>query len=143
MTYFLDTSAFIAILDADDAWHRAADEFWKQLVNEESLLITSNYVVVEVCAVAQRRLGLEAVRTFQVDILPIIRIWWVDEPTHLAAMSALLMAGRRQLSLVDCTSFEIMRRVGVVRAFAFDRHFVEQGFECFPFDVTVHSSPRC
>jgi hypothetical protein len=25
-----------------------------------------------------------------------------------------------------------MRRLGVQRAFTFDRHFTDQGFECFP-----------
>jgi uncharacterized protein len=44
-------------------------------------------------------------------------------------MSAVLSAGRRKLSLVDCTSFEIMRQHAVRTAFAFDSHFEEQGFE--------------
>ncbi len=43
-------------------------------------------------------------------------------------MSALLTAGRRDLSLVDCVSFDSMRRQGVPDAFAFDQDFVEQGF---------------
>ncbi len=38
-------------------------------------------------------------------------------------------AGRRQLSLVDCVSFEVMRRIGLNRAFCLDPHFEEQGFE--------------
>jgi predicted nucleic acid-binding protein len=40
-------------------------------------------------------------------------------------------AHRRGLSLVDCTSFAIVRRQAITRAFHFDRHFQEQGFE-FP-----------
>jgi predicted nucleic acid-binding protein len=39
-------------------------------------------------------------------------------------------SARRHLTLVDCASFESMRRLTVRRAFAFDRHFEEQGFEC-------------
>jgi predicted nucleic acid-binding protein len=46
--------------------------------------------------------------------------------------SALLTANRRQLSLVDCVSFEMMRRLGIKTAFTYDRHFSEQGFECLP-----------
>jgi len=30
---------------------------------------------------------------------------------------------------VDCVSFELMRRLGLARAFCFDSHFDEQGFE--------------
>ena len=39
---------------------------------------------------------------------------------------------RRQLSLVDCASFDIMRRLGLRDVFAFDPHFAEQGFRCLP-----------
>jgi uncharacterized protein len=44
-------------------------------------------------------------------------------------VSALAAARRRDLSLVDCASFEVARRARARRAFAFDRHFVERGFE--------------
>jgi uncharacterized protein len=40
-----------------------------------------------------------------------------------------LAAARRNLSLVDCVSFELMRRLGIRRVFCFDPHFAEQGFE--------------
>lgn len=45
------------------------------------------------------------------------------------AVGAMLTASRRRLSLVDCTSFEAMRHKKITKAFAFDQHFVEQGFE--------------
>ena len=48
---------------------------------------------------------------------------------HRAAAAALLAAGRRGISLVDCSSFEVMRRLGLERAFAFGRHFAEAGFQ--------------
>lgn len=41
----------------------------------------------------------------------------------------MLVAGRRDLSLVDCSSFVTMRRLGIKKAFALDEHFREQGFE--------------
>jgi predicted nucleic acid-binding protein len=44
------------------------------------------------------------------------------------AVAGLLAAGRRQLSLVDCASFAVLRAEGQREAFAFDRHFQEEGF---------------
>jgi predicted nucleic acid-binding protein len=48
------------------------------------------------------------------------------------ATGALLLAARLQLSLVDCVSFEIMRREGLRAAFALDDHFAGSGFELVP-----------
>ncbi len=72
------------------------------------------------------------VRLFTADIQPVITVTWVDEGIHLSVHHALLVAGRRQVSLVDCVSFELMRRLDVDRAFCFDPHFTEQGFTVSP-----------
>ena len=40
----------------------------------------------------------------------------------------MLAAGRRNVSLVDWTSFELMRAKGITNALAFDDDFDERGF---------------
>jgi len=129
MRIFIDTSAFFALLDGDDVNHKKAKKRWGDVLSYENTLVTSNYVLVECFALMQRRLGLEAVRGFQEDILPLINIEWVDDETHKSGVSALLAASRRKISLVDCVSFEIMRSLGIKNLFAFDPHFAEQGFK--------------
>jgi predicted nucleic acid-binding protein len=66
------------------------------------------------------------------DLLPVIRTIWVDEATHRSAVHAHLVSARRRLSLVDCVSFEAMRRASLRDAFCFDPHFAEQGFRTLP-----------
>jgi predicted nucleic acid-binding protein len=128
---FVDTSAFYAILDRDDDAHARARRTWTALLSAETaeLLMTSNYVLVESFALTQARLGLDAARELHDAMLPVVSVQWVLKQDHKAAVSALLASDRRRLSLVDCTSFEVMRRLGVRHAFAFDRHFVEHGFQ--------------
>ena len=65
-------------------------------------------------------------------MLPWVNVVWVDEVLHQTAMAGLLVARRRDLSLVDCASFAVMRRLGLRRAFTLDGHFAEQGFEVLP-----------
>jgi predicted nucleic acid-binding protein len=89
-------------------------------------------VILETMALIQRRLGMDAVRRFCVEMLPVFHLFWVDTEVHAAAVGTLLAVGSRDLSLVDCVSFEQMRRMGVDTAFAFDRHFAEQAFKCLP-----------
>src|SRR3989304_10157565 len=107
MMIFIDTSAFYAVLDRDDDNHQKARRIWNEVFSDENTVVTSNYVLVESFALIQHRLGLEAVRGFQEDVLPLISIEWVDEATHRSAVSALLTASRRKLRLVDCVSFEL------------------------------------
>jgi predicted nucleic acid-binding protein len=126
VSVFVDTSALLALLDADDPEHERAKAAWDELADEGAALTSTNYVIVETASVAQHRLGIDAVRALVDDILPVIDVWFIDATVHKAAMAALLAANRRQLSLVDCASFEAMRRAEVRRAFAFDKHFRER-----------------
>ncbi len=132
MRILIDTSAFYALLDRDDENHRKAKNAWVDLLKNENTLITSNYVLVETFALLQHRLGIEAVRGFQNDILPLVNIEFVISELHRSGVSALLSASRRNLSLVDCVSFEMMRTLEIKTAFAFDPHFKEQGFNMLP-----------
>jgi predicted nucleic acid-binding protein len=129
---FVDTSALLALVESDDENHAEAHQAFQRLRNEQVSLLTTNYVVVELFAHVQRRIGIEAVRDLQTTVLPEIALHWVDESAHQAAIAALFVAGRRRLSLIDYTSFEVMRRLGIADVFAFDPHFAEQGFHCHP-----------
>lgn len=42
MTVFVDTSAFHAVLDRDDANHEAARAVWERLLRGSAALLTSN-----------------------------------------------------------------------------------------------------
>jgi predicted nucleic acid-binding protein len=131
MTTFVDTSGLYAVLDRDDRCHSRAIGAWADLLAEHELLV-SNYVLVETLALVQNRLGVEAVRAVVQDVVPVLQIHWVDAEDHARAVDGLLTANRRDLSLVDCMSFHIMRRHDIQTAFAFDGHFEEQGFTTLP-----------
>jgi len=130
MTVFMDTSAIFAVMDGDDANHSKAKKIWQTVVTERIPIIVSNYILVESLALIQNRLGIKAVFAFQEDIFPLLLIEWVDKTDHLSGVAALLAASKRKLSLVDCVSFNLMRKLGIKEAFAFDQHFQKEGFRC-------------
>jgi len=132
MKIFLDTSAFFALLDRDDGNHNAAKNAWAEIMSGGNTLVTSNYVLVETLALLQNRLGMTAVRAFEGDLFPILNVEFVNLETHRSGTSALLAAAKRNLSLVDCVSFELMRTLGIKTVFAFDAHFKEAGFQVMP-----------
>jgi predicted nucleic acid-binding protein len=128
VTVFVDTSALYAGLDADDDTHGAAVAIWTELVETRAPLRTHHGVLVETTALVQRRLGMAAVRDLHHTLVPTLSVRWIDAALHRTAMTGLLAAGRRDLSLVDWTSFEMMREEGLTEAFAFDTDFTAQGF---------------
>lgn len=131
MTVFVDTSALYAVLDAGDPNHADAARMFRTLAPTEPLL-THNYALVESISLTQRRLGMDAVDTLVDDLLAPVDVAWVDEDLHARAVSAMVAARRRHVSLVDWTSFTLMRRRSVTSAFVFDADFAERGFATVP-----------
>ena len=128
MTVFVDTSALYALLDRDDQNHESAAKSWIDLIARDASVVCTNYVLVEAFSLIQHRLGIEAIRTLEDNLVPMLNVRWMTETNHQAGLAALLTTANRRLSLVDCVSFETMRSLGIQTAFAFDRHFADQGF---------------
>lgn len=128
MVTFVDTSGLYAFLASDDEAHARAVRTFQRLTADKERLLTHNYVVVESSALAQRRLGSQAVADLHDSVLPFVDIVWVDEHLHRRAVEANRAAARRTISLVDWTSFLVMGDRGIGRAWAFDRDFDEHGF---------------
>ncbi len=132
MVIFVDTSAFYALSCAEDRNYSQAVRMWESLIREENNLATNNYVVVESISLFQNRFGIDKVRIFLAKLMPFFNVAWVDEEQHVAAIQRVLSANRRRLSLVDCSAFETMRRLGIETVFTFDDHFREEGFRVIP-----------
>ncbi|MEX1258955.1 MAG: PIN domain-containing protein [Gemmatimonadota bacterium] len=132
MSVFVDTSALYALFDRDDRRHGEAAEVWSHLVAHYRPLITSNYVLVETTALLQRRIGLPAVHDLEDHILPFLTVRWITEPLHRRALVRLRKEDRREVSLVDYSSFELMESEAVGEAFALDEDFASAGFRLLP-----------
>jgi len=132
MEIFIDTSALYAFISEDDRNHELARQTWGTLLTSEDKLLTNSYVLVESITLIQQRLGMKYVRAFLAQFTPILHVDWLGQEQHSYAVEQLLTADRRQLSLVDCSSFESMRRLGIKKVFSFDERFREQDFEVIP-----------
>jgi predicted nucleic acid-binding protein len=131
-TIFLDTAALLAIINVEDINHEIAKTTWLSFISEDATLVTNNYVIVESIALIQNRLGIRSVQKLSTELLPLIEILWIDEDQHRDAIDHVIGSNRRNLSLVDCSSFDTMHRLNIDTAFTFDEHFREQGFSVIP-----------
>jgi uncharacterized protein len=126
VTAFVDTSAIYALLDRSDDGHARAVRGQQDLLGEE--LVTHGYVVVETISIVHRRLGPVATARLIDDFLPALRIVDVNESLRTRATAGFRAAVGSHISLVDRTSFEIMRDLSITRAFALDGDFQTAGF---------------
>ena len=125
---FADTSALYAFLVREDENHERAKALLASLRTEATRLVSSSFVVQETAALLQPRIGVPAARRFQQSVVPALEVEWIGEALYQRGMAALLAAGKRDVSLTDWTSFEVMRERGIERALAFDDDFADQGF---------------
>jgi len=125
---FLDTVGLIAVWDAADQWHDAAEPVFLKLVASARPMITTTLVLYECGNASARR----PYRTTVDDL----KSWlaakgWLVEPTpgDLDQAWANYRAGTvGAAGIVDHVSFIVMRRLGITEAFTNDRHFQAAGF---------------
>ncbi len=131
---FVDTGAWYALLDEDDANHHAAVRFKDSLVHP---LVTSNYIADEVITLVRSRLGHNVAvkigqKLWDESIANLIRVTPRDE---IKAWEIFVKYQDKAFSFTDCTSFTLMERVEVTEVFAFDEHFKQYGsFIVLPFE---------
>jgi predicted nucleic acid-binding protein len=132
---FVDTSAWLALADSHDRDHPRATEITRRIAHGEfGKQVTTNYVMVETITLIRRRLGLPTALSFEKAIARSdeVRVFWI-EPVHQDE-ALQVMAGRtdKSWSVTDCTSFVVMRALGILSAFSLDVGFRQAGFAVLP-----------
>jgi predicted nucleic acid-binding protein len=123
---FVDTGAWYALLDKNDANHHAAVRFKDSLVHP---LVTSNYIADEVITLVRIRLGYKVAfeigqKLWDESIANLIHVTPEDEKK---AWEIFVKYHDKTFSYTDCTSFALMERIGITEVFAFDEHFKQYG----------------
>jgi predicted nucleic acid-binding protein len=127
---FVDSGAWIALALSRDPLHAPAREQWELLVGVGAKLHTSIPVVIETFTFLDRNANRDVALAWkeavynpaEVTILPC-------EFSDLEQSWAYFRrADLHKLSAVDATSFAIMKRARIRRAYAFDYHFAAAGF---------------
>jgi predicted nucleic acid-binding protein len=127
---FLDTSAIYALADKTDPNHVTAYSKFQDALKSGEVFVLHNYILLESAALLQARLGLPSAVLFLKDAKS-FEVEWVDSDLQKEAEKELERIGKRGISLVDCTSFLVMRRKGVQKVLAFDPDFEAWGFSLY------------
>ncbi len=127
---FVDTSAFLAIENHRDTRHEESLALRERLVEAGQSLVTSDYVLDESYTIIRQRAGHRIAVGFGEGIRasPLVRIEYLKLETLEQAWAIFKRFADKDFSFTDCTSFALMRRLGLREALAFDGHFAQAGF---------------
>ncbi len=134
---FIDTFAFLALANDRDNYYKAAQHFLMDMQNGKfrpTRLITSDYIVDETLTRIRFKVGhAQAVNWGQnIHSSKIIELMRVDESVYEDALVIFEKYNDKQLSFTDCTSFALMKSMGINDAFTFDEDFRKMGFNIMP-----------
>ena len=129
---FVDSGAWIALLDRRDQHHEDAVAIYNDLVQQNAQLLTTDYVIDETVT----RLRYDWSHSGAVQFLNFIKrtkeaTEGIGALTIAAINSTLFQEAERlfrqyntaTLSFTDCTSFAVCQQHNISEAFAFDQHF--------------------
>lgn len=129
---FVDTAGWAAFLVRSEAFHDQAVFLLDHARENGRSVLTTSYVMAELVALltspmhVPRREQVRIVGTLRSDDW--IRILHVDPVQDGAAWDLLARHDDKVWSLVDCTSFIVMRAHSITVALTSDRHFEQAGF---------------
>ena len=131
---FVDTGAWIAILNPNDQYHREAVAVYRHFQQQKTRFLTTDYVIDE--TVTRLRydtnhsiavMFLERIELLvETNVLTLIEI---DNRLFREAIALFRQYDSTRLSFTDCTSFVVCAENNIHEAFAFDQHFLMMGID--------------
>lgn len=131
---FVDTSAWVALADRDDAHHKKASSIYPSVLSSHRSLVTSNFIIAETYIIIRRELGHQSALSFLENVRSSPRIVkrYSSQEVEADAEKLLLQYADQDFSYTDVVSFVIMEKEKIKKAFCFDKHFLTAGFESVP-----------
>lgn len=133
MRLFVDTSAWLALNDKNDQYHDEAVSKITKVRQQKIQLVTSEYVFDESVTIIRYRISHRAAVAFG-DALISSNVASIEDITDEERLKAWVLFKKyrdKDLSFTDCTSFALMVKLKLQKAFSFDDHFKQVGFELF------------
>lgn len=137
MLAFIDTSAIKAYYDRTDDFHRAATGFMQKIASRDAqitALVTTDHVLDEAITLTRFAHSHEkAVELAEASLASrFLSVVYTDEGARREALQTFKRHPDKEWSFTDCVSFTVMKKLEIAKAFTFDAHFRQAGFEIVP-----------
>lgn len=129
---FLDTNGWLALLNASDSLHAAAQQAWADVGAAGYQVFLTDLVVAETGNGLARTPARRSLRSAlqRVRASPKATLIFITPNLLATALDLYDQRSDKSWGLVDCASFVVMKEHGISEAFTNDRHFEQAGFRC-------------
>ncbi len=129
-TVFLDANGWIALSNKRDQLNAKAVNRNKELLQNQTRYLTTNFVLDETYTTLMAKVGNFAAVDFgeRVRNSKSVTIVHISPEIEEEAWQLFKKYSDKQFSFTDCTSFVVMQRFKLEKAFTNDHHFEQAGF---------------
>lgn len=129
---FVDTSGWASLFVNTQPYYPQAEQYFRLAVQQQKIIYTTNYIITELVALLNSPLRVSRSRIFEIvdaiKTVAYVEVIHIDDVTDAIAWKLCKSRVDKAWSLVDCTSFVVMERIGSQEALTTDRHFEQAGF---------------
>jgi uncharacterized protein len=129
---FVDTSGWASLFIHTQTYYPQAEQYFRLAVQQKQKIYTTNYVIAELVALLSSPLRVSRSRVFEIvdaiKTVDYVEVIHIDDATDALAWKLCKSRLDKAWSLVDCSSFMVMQKLGVQEALTTDQHFEQAGF---------------
>jgi predicted nucleic acid-binding protein len=132
---FFDSGAWIALSIPNDRNAGVAHGVYADTARgAHGRIVTTDFVLDEAATFVRMATDVPTSASLlrRVTSAPNVTVVWIDSGHFGDAIGELEGHEDKRWSFTDCTSFVVMRDLGIEKAFTFDRNFAQAGFTPLP-----------
>jgi hypothetical protein len=134
---FVDTWAWVALVDKKDSDHEKAKVANKKLLDQGYSFVTTNFVFSETVTILRYRVSHAAAIKYRQMLNEmvnggLVKLTRITEAQEKEAWQIFEKYSDQDFSYVDCTSCAVMRSLSLQEVFTNDHHFRILGFFTHP-----------
>lgn len=129
---FVDTGAFLAMFYSKDKNYLKAQNIKSEIQkNIHGKMITTNYILDELITLLRGYIDHKKIITIVESIKSStnIIIIWITKKVEENSWNYFKKYQDKEYSFTDCSSFVIMNLLGIKKAFSYDNHFSQAGYQ--------------
>ena len=129
---FAVTAGWGHLADKSQPHHALAARIYRLAKQNQQRIVTTNYILGEVVALLTSPLHVPRQQQIafinSIKTSPHVEVIHIDPTLDAAAWQLFSDRSDKLWSLVDCSSFVVMQRLGIYDALTTDHHFAQAGF---------------